>query len=601
MRKSCNAIFITCLLWALAMPAAPVVRAGEYLCRGTVGAITVDDLRVPRKASCTLDGTVVEGTLKVERGATLQARQIVVNGNLQAEGATLVDVRAAAYIGGSIQLKEGGAATIDHLQIIGDLQVEAYKGRVLATRNEVGGNIQILQNRGGVIVADNLVNGNLQCQANQPIPSGGNNEVEGSIEEQCTVLTERADDSFVPYEIVVKLNPASGVTITAINATYGTSTVQTLLSSRGIYLLQTPPTTNALTVLSRMATDSRLVYAEPNFYGELPEGGSRSKWAWAGADPAPTGTQYATTLLGLAAAHTYSQGAQVVVAVLDTGLQLDHPQLLGRLAPTRYDFVDDDAVPDENFPYLDRNRDGIVDESAGHGTHVAALVSLTAPQAQIMPLRVLDANGRGNVFVIAEAISYAAEQGAQIINLSLGSRTQSRVLREVIAAVVAQHDVLIVAAAGNLNSLEPVFPAAHDEVLAVTAVNQSLARADFANYGAWVDVAAPGDEIYSAFPLNSYTYWSGTSMAAPFVAGQAALLESRRPPLTAADLRRCILTTASPLTPALGAGLTNFVASLTAAPLGCPVGDDDSEDGDNHQASPAAVWSTQLYLPLITR
>lgn len=388
------------------------------------------------------------------------------------------------------------------------------------------------------------------------------------------------DDEYVADQVVVKLDLANGVTIDAIHATYGTTTLETLLASRGVYLLQTPPNTDIEQLTDQMAADARLIYAEPNFYGELPEGGSRRRWTWGGADPSSVGNQYAASMLRLAEVHALGRGGQTVVAILDTGFQLDHPALVAHWTAARYDFVDDDAMPDEDFANLDQNGDGYVDESAGHGTHVAAIVSLTAPDAQLMPLRVLNASGRGNVFLIAEAVLFAVENGAQVINMSLGMAGESELLGEVIEEAVETHEVVIVAAAGNLNSANPMYPAAEEDVLAVSAVDAGKAKADFANYGSWVDIAAPGTEIYSAFPISSYAYWSGTSMATPFIAGQAALLQGLHPALSAQDIQGCIRDTAQPLTPELGAGLADLMASLTVTKTICtgPLDDDDDDD-----------------------
>jgi thermitase len=404
------------------------------------------------------------------------------------------------------------------------------------------------------------------------------------------------DCLFVPNQVVVKVDLQHGGTVEAINLAYGTTTLETILGSRGIYLLQTPANSDVLTTLARMRTDRRLRYAEPNFYGQAPEGGGRGKWAWAGLDPTPTGTQAATALVGLAEAHTLSRGAGVIVAVLDTGIQLDHPQLANRLTPTGYDFVDDDSVPDEAFATLDRNGDGLVDESAGHGTHVAGIVGLAAPEAQIMPLRVLDASGRGNVFLIAEAVLYAAEQGADVVNLSLGTTRPSTLLAEVISEVTTQRGLIVVAAAGNFSSDEPTYPAAERNVIAVTAVDVNKQRAPFASYGRWVDLAAPGVEIYNAFPIDSYAYWSGTSMAAPLVAGQTALLLSLDSPPDPAEVEHLLTTTAERLARGLGAGLVNFPASLRAAGAQPPVVAIDPQAG----VAPAAL-TVQAYLPWVTQ
>ena len=166
----------------------PVVQAEERTCRGTLGATTVDNLRVPPRASCTLNGTRVKSTLKVETGATLKAYGIRVVGNVQAEGATRVNVLSNSVIGGSIQIVQGAAATIRYSRINGDLLFDE-NGRYLEARsNRVGGNLQAFQNTGGVYIYRNTIDGNLQCKANEPRPTGGGNIVYGNKEDQCRRL-----------------------------------------------------------------------------------------------------------------------------------------------------------------------------------------------------------------------------------------------------------------------------------------------------------------------------------------------------------------------------------------------------------------------------
>jgi thermitase len=262
-----------------------------------------------------------------------------------------------------------------------------------------------------------------------------------------------------------------------------------------------------------------------------------------------------------------STGSGMVVAVLDTGAQLDHPALASQLV-AGYDFVDDDTVPADEGNGLDDDDDELVDETVGHGTHVAGIVLLVAPESRIMPLRVLNSDGVGSVFQAAEAIIYATDQGAQVLNLSLGTGLQSQVLQEAVDYARAA-GVMIVAAAGNLNSTEPQYPAADEGVIAVAALDEQQLKTSFSNYGSWVDLATPGESIYSALPTDGYGWWSGTSMATPFVSGQIALLCSLAPWLTPAQIEGQLLTKAlnlDDLNPdyagQLGAGEPDVAASL---------------------------------------
>jgi hypothetical protein len=173
---------------AIAVLAAPAALAEERTCRGTIGTTTVDNLRVPDGAICTLNGTLVKGTVKVERAATLHASRVRVIGNVQAENARSVNVRDGSRIGGSVQVDQGGGASVVDSFITHDIQYDQNRTTLTASRNRVGGSIQVFQNTGGVTIASNRVNGNLQCKENRPAPVGGGNIVQGNKEDQCARL-----------------------------------------------------------------------------------------------------------------------------------------------------------------------------------------------------------------------------------------------------------------------------------------------------------------------------------------------------------------------------------------------------------------------------
>jgi hypothetical protein len=171
----------------LSLAAAPA-SAEERVCRGTIGATTVDNLRVPDHANCVLLGTRVKGTIKVEYGATLRAEDVVVIGNVQGENAKNVRVLDGSRIGGSIQVKQGGAANVSDSRVEGDIQYDSNSAKLWVLRNRVGGSVQVFQNVGGVEIRRNTINGNLQCKANSPAPVGGRNVVGGNKEDQCARL-----------------------------------------------------------------------------------------------------------------------------------------------------------------------------------------------------------------------------------------------------------------------------------------------------------------------------------------------------------------------------------------------------------------------------
>ncbi|WP_044642520.1 S8 family peptidase [Risungbinella massiliensis] len=229
------------------------------------------------------------------------------------------------------------------------------------------------------------------------------------------------------------------------------------------------------------------------------------------------GFQYGLTYAKAHDAWNYSTGFNLKIAILDTGVQTDHPDLMGKLV-TGYNVV---------------NGTTDVTDISGHGTHVAGIcgavtnnnlgVAGMAPSASIMPIKVLSDNGMGFVNHIAEGIIYAIEQGCKVINLSLGGPYNSITLQNAINYAWSRGAV-VVAAAGNSGSFAATYPATYPNVISVAATNQFDQRAYFSNFGPWVDVAAPGVDILSTYLASNYAFLSGTSMATPFVSGLAAIL-----------------------------------------------------------------------------
>lgn len=261
--------------------------------------------------------------------------------------------------------------------------------------------------------------------------------------------------------------------------------------------------------------------------------------------------------VGMPSAWDLPQGtgaASVVVAVVDSGVDMDHEDLLPNLAPGGYDFVDNDLDPNDE---------------QGHGTHVAGIISAVAgnglggagiaPTCKILPIRAGDAS----LFIsdVADGVMHAVAQGAKIINLSLGSDADSPTMRAAVDQATLA-GALVVAAAGNSNVTTPFYPAAYEGVLSVGATTSTDARAAFSNHGKWVKVAAPGVDILSTTFDGGYGLKSGTSMACPVVAGAAALVRSARPSLTAEQLER--------LLKAQGATVTGFTGNAALKRLNVP-------------------------------
>jgi hypothetical protein len=182
-----RAVGISAIALFLAVLLPTWAHAEETTCTGTLGETTVDNLRVPDGANCTLDGTRVEGTVKVESDAVLKAKRVRVIGNVQGENADKVKVRDSR-VGESVQVVQGEKAKVRGTVVTGDVLYDENQAALKAIDNTVGGDIQAFQNTGGVQISTNSVDGNLQCKENVPAPTGGGNVVQGNKEDQCAGL-----------------------------------------------------------------------------------------------------------------------------------------------------------------------------------------------------------------------------------------------------------------------------------------------------------------------------------------------------------------------------------------------------------------------------
>lgn len=223
--------------------------------------------------------------------------------------------------------------------------------------------------------------------------------------------------------------------------------------------------------------------------------------------------------------HTLAKNLDygVKVAVIDTGVDLDHPALREALAPSLEwrDFYDGDNVPQEV---------GTFDQACyGHGTEVAGIIRQIAPRATILPIRVLGPDGSGDVLDLTSAIQYAVTNGAKIINLSLGSDMAVSAVEAAISSATSK-GVLVVASTGNTADTRVSYPASSSAVdgsgllrLSVTSVDNYDRKSGFATYGRSVELAAPGKNVFGPAPGELVAAWSGTSMAAPMASGALAL------------------------------------------------------------------------------
>jgi len=219
--------------------------------------------------------------------------------------------------------------------------------------------------------------------------------------------------------------------------------------------------------------------------------------------------------------NTTVGSSDVLVAVVDTGIDYTHPDLDANYVPLGYDWVNNDTDPMDDH---------------GHGTHCAGIIAAELnnnvgvaglAQVRVMAEKVLDSGGSGYAEWVANGIKHAVDAGAKIISMSLGSYGDSELIHD---AVRYAYDmgVLIIAAAGNDDTNIKSYPAGYEEVVAVAATDQSDNKAYFSNWGDWIELAAPGVDIYSTVPWG-YESWSGTSMACPHISGVAALIWSKYP------------------------------------------------------------------------
>ncbi len=383
----------------------------------------------------------------------------------------------------------------------------------------------------------------------------------GMVVGTWSVLAE--GDAPVPGEYIVlwQDDEAARSAVTALRALGGHRVAA--VPGQNLELWAVAPA-RAATFFTHLSQHPGVRWVEPNRLLPLPGGHLVPRRGQESVSPNdPYYATYAVRYLaplGVEDAWGMTQGdPRVVVAVIDTGVDCAHPDLQGAC------WRNEDEVPDNG---IDDDGNGYVDDVAGwnfpqrspnvfdvhyHGTHVAGIVAARAnngigivgiaPRVTIMPLVIFQPRGVGTYFDLIRAIFYAVDNGAQVINMSLGATSYS--LGEALAVRYAEeHGVVVVAAAGNTGRNVNFYPAAHPTVIAVAALTASGEPARFSNWGNFIDVAAPGVSIMSTIPGGRYGVLSGTSMAAPHVAGLAALLLSRNPRLSPAAVRATIERTA---------------------------------------------------------
>ncbi|RPI30712.1 MAG: hypothetical protein EHM70_13205, partial [Chloroflexota bacterium] len=347
-----------------------------------------------------------------------------------------------------------------------------------------------------------------------------------------------------------------------------------------IFRLRLPDYGDVEAAVVLLARNPDVVFAEPDYIAR--------------AAYTPTDPLYASQW-GLAAIHagdawdTITGTLATTIAIIDGGIDLDHPDLANRLWINPGEAAAN-GLDDDNNGYIDdvNGWDFVYDGNSpgdenGHGTEVAGVAAAEANNnlgvagvcwnCRLMVVKVMQASGIANYSDIAAGVAYAAAKGASVINISLGGYADSATLRAAIQAASAR--AVIVGGAGNDAVSSNFYPAAYPQVIAVAAVGPAGAKADFSNFGAWVDAAAPGMDIHTTFEGGDWGATSGTSLASSFVSGLAGLLYSQHPDWSPQLVRLHILQTASSLSASdpiyadrMGAGLVDAAqAMLPAQPL----------------------------------
>jgi Subtilase family len=335
----------------------------------------------------------------------------------------------------------------------------------------------------------------------------------------------------------------------------------------------------AAAVSRELATEASVRSVQPNFRYVLQD----QKAALTEGDPA----QYAVAKLRLPEAHTLAHGANVTVAVIDSGIDVKHPELANAIADSF------DALGSKEGPHL-------------HGTGVAGAIVAharlmgSAPAARILAIRAFGVAPNGaesTSFVVLKGLDYAAAHGAQIVNMSFAGPKDAMIERGI--AAMAAKGIVMVAAAGNAGAKSPpLYPAANTNVIAISATDAQDRLFAASNRGGYIAVAAPGVDIFLPAPDEKYQMTSGTSFSAAYISGLAALMLERNPALKPDELRAIVMKTARDLGPPgrddlFGAGEADAYAAVSAVipapamPVAAAPGTAAAEKVSDRQSVPA--------------
>ena len=359
---------------------------------------------------------------------------------------------------------------------------------------------------------------------------------------------------FVPGRVLAKV--AAGASETGVATALRASGAREVgrVPQIGVRILQVPAQAEQR-VIAALSRNPNFEFAEPDYIANI---------ILTPNDPYYAAYQWHLPKVGAPTAWDTATGsASVTVAVVDSGVQATHPDLAGRVL-AGYDFANNDADPSDDN---------------GHGTAVAGVAAArgndgigtagAAWNVAILPVKTMNSSGSGSYSAIANGITYSADRGAKIINLSLGGTSSSSTLANAVAYAWNKGS-LLVAAAGNNGTSTTVYPAAYPNVVAVSATTSADTLASFSSFGSFVDLSAPGQDITTSWINGGFITISGTSFSSPLTAGVAALALSRNPALSNAQLSSLLTANTDDLGAAgydtfFGAGRLNAAKVVAAA------------------------------------
>jgi len=428
--------------------------------------------------------------------------------------------------------------------------------------------------------------------------------------DQHNKIWEQSFSNYVPDEVIVKITSEiiELSSIDVLNKKYCVRSIEKVFENRRnqaddpfglsqIYKLTLPEGSDVITIAKEYANDPHVKYAEPNYICHLsfiPNDPDLNE-QWSLHNTGQTGGTPDADIDGPEAWDIETGSSDIVIALIDSGVDYTHPDLVDNMWINAGEDLNGNGIADpEDFDGIDNDENGYIDDIRGwdfingnkdpmdvfgHGTFCAGIASAVTNNeigiagvcwnSSIMPLQVVDDSGGGGGAedIVGEAIVYAADNGANVLSMSLNYDDEAHFIGDAVDYAYAEGTIIVGSAGNDITGLKS-YPAGYDNVIAVTATDHNDEKADFSNFGDWVDVAAPGVDVYSLRPDNRYTTGSGTSASCPMVAGLAALLLSKNQSLTQPMVRTIMNYAVDEVnsTEYIGRGRINAYKAITRDP-----------------------------------